>query len=145
MSGDIRTAQSARRVQACVAWQCATDGNMEHEIMRKVATTLVTAGMVGLLAAAGAAHGQSSFDSKKFWEELQSRGASMPADFDGRKFFEELERKGFNSSNRIDSKKFFEELQSRGASVPANFDGKQFFEELQRKGFSAPQMVDMKK
>src|SRR5215510_2277882 len=115
-------------------------GSMESEIMRKFATKLVAAGAVVLLAVAGTAWAQSSFDSKKFWEELESRGASAPADFDGKAFFEELQRRGFSSNNRIGATKCFEELESRGVNMPANFDGKAFFEELQRKGFSAPQM-----
>lgn len=119
-------------------------GKTENEIMRKFATKLVAAGAVALLAVAGTAWAQSAFDSKKFWEELESRGAKTPGNFDGNAFFEELQRRGFSSSNRIGAKQFFDELQSRGVNMPANFDGRAFFEELQRRGFSEPQMIDMK-
>jgi hypothetical protein len=62
--------------------------------MKSFAMKLAAGGIVGLLAIAGGALGQSAFDSKKFFEELQSRGANMPANFDGREFFEELNRQG---------------------------------------------------
>jgi hypothetical protein len=113
--------------------------------MKSFAKKLTAGGVVGLLAVAGVALAQSAFDSKRFFEELESRGANMPAAFDGEKFFEELQRRGYSSSNRLDTQRFFEELQSRGANMPANFDGKEFFEELSRRGVSMPQMVDMKK
>jgi hypothetical protein len=118
---------------------------MWRRAMKSFAIKAAASAVVGLLAVAGVALAQSAFDSKKFFEELESRGANMPAAFDGQKFFEELQRRGYSSTNRIDSQKFFEELQSRGANMPTNFDGREFFEELSRKGFSMPQMVDMKK
>jgi hypothetical protein len=73
--------------------------------MKSFAMKLAAGGIVGLLAVAGGALGQSAFDSKKFFEELQSRGANMPANFDGREFFEELNRKGFSMPQMVDMKK----------------------------------------
>jgi hypothetical protein len=71
--------------------------------MKSFAMKLAAGGIVGLLAVAGGALGQSAFDSKKFFEELESRGANMPAAFDGQQFFEELQRRGYSSSTRCGS------------------------------------------
>ena len=106
--------------------------------MKSSAMKLAVGGVVGLLAVAGVALAETAFDSKKFFEELQSRGVNMPANFDGQEFFEELQRRGFSSNNPIDQKRFFEELQSRGTNMPANFDGKAFFEQFDRRRSACP-------
>ncbi|MFZ1104690.1 MAG: hypothetical protein WAN86_17875, partial [Hyphomicrobiaceae bacterium] len=62
--------------------------------MKSTAMKLAVGGVVGLLAVAGVGFAETAFDSKKFFEELESRGANMPANFDGKKFFEELESRG---------------------------------------------------
>lgn len=112
--------------------------------MKRTASGLIAAGMVGLLmaTAAGAAE---PFDSKRFFDELGDRGGSVPSDFNGKVFFEDLERKGISSGNRVGPKRFFDELQSQGVSVPDNFDGRAFFEDLERKGIGTPEVVDMRK
>jgi hypothetical protein len=73
--------------------------------MKSFAMKLAAGGILGLLSIAGGALGQSAFDSKKFFEELQSRGANMPANFDGKKFFEELESRGASMPQMVDMKK----------------------------------------
>ena len=57
---------------------------------------IVTAVAIGLLAATSAVTAQTNapFDAKKFFEELQNRGAQMPPSFDPQKFFEEIQQKG---------------------------------------------------
>ena len=106
---------------------------------------IVTAVAIGLLAATSAATAQTNapFDAKKFFEELQQKGAKMPPAFDAQKFFDEIQQKGGQSSS-FDAKKFFEELQNRGAQMPPSFDPQKFFEEIQQKGGQLPPMVKVK-
>ena len=112
----------------------------------KIATKLLLAGAIGVLAFSNVAFAQrptAAFDGKKFFEELQSRGFKSPEGFDSKTYFDELKSRGFNDTNKFDGKKFFEELQSRGFSTPAGFDGKTFWEEQVRTGGNnMPPMVD---
>ena len=102
--------------------------------MRYAPVSLVALMLIGAPAAAQ----QTQFDSKKFFEELSSRGVSMPANFDAKRFFDELSSRGVSASKPLDAKAFFEELSSRGVAVPSHFDSKKFFDEIEAKGVAMP-------
>jgi len=104
-------------------------------------STVVLASITLALSAGIGAAQQSSFDSKTFFDELQTRGVSVSANFDSKTFFDDLSTKGVSASKPLDAKEFFDELSARGVSVPGNFDRQKFFSELQAKGVAAPPMV----
>lgn len=85
-----------------------------------------------------------SFDNKKFFNELSSRGVSV-SKVDPDRFFEEMRLTGASAQNRLDPDKFFAELQARGASMPAGFNSRAFFDDLAARGASAPDIVDPRK
>ena len=62
--------------------------------MRNKFAGLVTAASIGLLTMSTVAIAQSTFDPKKFFEELQKTGARVPVGFDPQKFFDDLQKQG---------------------------------------------------
>ncbi len=114
--------------------------------MRKAIITLTTATAIGLLASISIANAQQKvpFDGKKFFDEIASRGVSMPAGFDGKKFFDDIANMA-TQNKQFDGKAFFDELSSRGVKLPAAFDGNKFFEEISSRGVAMPPMVVIKK
>ncbi len=108
--------------------------------MRKTFLNLATAAAIGLLASVSIANAQQKapFDGKKFFDEIASRGVSMPAGFD------DISDRA-TQNKQFDGKAFFDELSSRGVKLPAGFDGNKFFEEIASRGVSMPPMVVMKK
>ena len=112
--------------------------------MQKSAVRLALAGVICLVAS-GLAQAQSAagtFDGKKFFEEISSKGVNTKG-LDASKFFEELASKGVSSKAPIDPKKFFEELSSRGVNTQG-IDANKFFEELSSRGVKMPDMMVVK-
>src|SRR5688572_19660802 len=101
----------------------------------------ILAGMVLALSAGTGAAQQAGFDSKAFFDELQTRGVSVSSNFDSKAFFDQLSARGVSDAKSLDAKAFFDELSARGVSVPSDFDSKKFFGEIQAKGVAAPSMV----
>jgi hypothetical protein len=115
---------------------------MEADMITKV-TRICAVGILGLAVLAPAAFAQG-FDSKKFFNDMESRGVNTGT-LDPETFFEELRATGASTQNRLDPEAFFKELQVRGASMPANFDARRFFDDLAATGASAPDIVNTKK
>ena len=84
--------------------------------MTSYLTRLLTAGAIGAMVMTQPLLAQGT-DSKKFFEELSTRGVKTES-LDADKFFAELAARGVSSSNRMDADKFFEELAARGVSTP---------------------------
>jgi hypothetical protein len=112
--------------------------------MRKSLGKFVLAAGIALATVTSLANAQSSnFDSRRFWDQLQKTGASMPAAFDGQKFFDELQKTG--ASATFSPRQFFDELQKTGAKLPATFDPQKFFEDLEKENAAqVPPMVKVK-
>ena len=100
---------------------------------------LAVASAIGLLSFGGA-QAQSDFDSKKFFNEMQTRGVNTHG-IDPEKFFEELRLTGASAQAPLEPEAFWRELATRGASAPANFDARRFFDDLATTGAKAPSMV----
>jgi hypothetical protein len=110
--------------------------------MTSYLTRLLTAGAIGAMVMTQPLLAQGT-DSKKFFEELSTRGVKTES-LDADKFFAELAARGVSSSNRMDADKFFEELAARGVSTPPDFDRKKFFDELAARGVKAPDVINAK-
>jgi len=146
MSGKELDPDQNENARAIPPWAFASNRETRDPTMRKTILNLATAAAIGLLASVSIANAQQNapFDGKKFFDEIASRGVSMPAGFDGKKFFDDISDRA-TQNKQFDGKAFFDELSSRGVKLPAGFDGNKFFEEIASRGVSMPPMVVMKK
>ncbi len=101
--------------------------------------TIAALALAVLTLAAVAQPSEKTFDGRKFFEELASRGIDTKG-VDGNKFFEEIAGNGARSRSPIDGARFFEELQRRGVAIK-DIDGERLLGEMRQRGVMMPDMV----